>query len=143
GLFSVLNSLEIKKYDALNISLYELSAAAIGTFIFLGLRGDVNLDLVMLSTSDWGYMLLLGTIATAFAFVVSVEVMKVLTPFTVAISINLEPIYSIILALIIFGDEERMTPQFYIGAVIILGAIFIDAVLKRKSNRKQIGSNPV
>jgi drug/metabolite transporter (DMT)-like permease len=61
----------------------------------------------------------------------------------VAISINLEPIYSIILALIIFGDEERMTPQFYIGAVIILGAIFIDAVLKRKSNRKQIGSNPV
>jgi len=143
ALFSVLNSLEIKKYDALNISLYELSAAAIGTFIFLAISGNVNLELVLLSTSDWVYMLLLGTIATAFAFVVSVEVMKVLTPFTVAISINLEPIYSIVLALIIFGDEEKMTPQFYIGAVIILGAIFVEAVLKRKSNRKQIGSNSV
>jgi len=101
---------------------------------------------VLLSTSDWVYMLLLGTIATAFAFVVSVEVMKVLTPFTVAISINLEPIYSIVLALIIFGDEEKMTPQFYIGAVIILGAIFVvscaQAKIKSQTNRKQFCLTP-
>lgn len=143
GLFSVLNSLEIRKYDSLNISFYELSAAAVGTFIYLALSGKVSAEMVQLSTSDWVYIALLGTVATAFAFVVSVEVMKVLTPFTVAISINLEPIYSILLALLIFGEEEKMTPQFYIGAVIILGAIFADAALKRRSNRKQIRSNPI
>jgi len=78
---------------------------------------------------------LLATVATAFAYVVSVDVMKELTPFTVALAINLEPVYSIILALLIFGDEEKMSPGFYWGALLILLALFADAVLKRRRRR--------
>lgn len=143
ALFSTLNSLEIKKYDSLNISFYELIFASLGAFIYLLFSGDVGSELVVLSSTDWIYIVLLAVVATAFAFVVSVEVMKEISPFTVAISINLEPIYAIILALIIFGEEEKMTPQFYIGALIIVAAIFVDAYLKRKSNRKKIRSNTV
>lgn len=143
ALFSTLNSLEIKKYDSFNISFYEMIFASLGAFVYLLFAGEASRDLVLLSITDWFYIALLAVVATAFAFVVSVEVMKEISPFTVAISINLEPIYAIILALFIFGEEEKMTPQFYVGAIIIVAAIFVDAYLKRRSNRKKVRSNSV
>lgn len=136
GVFSTFNSIEIRKHDALNITFYEMLAATVGLFIYLAVSGDVNAGLINLSHEDWMWLIVLGTIATAFAFAVSVEVMKVLTPFTVALTINLEPVYSILLALLIFGEEEQMTPGFYTGALIILAALFADAYIKRRSNRK-------
>lgn len=136
GVFSTLNAVEIKKYDALNISFYELFAAAVGIFIYLFLSGGIGSGFLEISREDWVWLILLSTIATAFAYVVSVEVMKVLTPFTVALTINLEPVYSILLALLIFGEEERMTSGFYVGALIILLALFADAYIKRKTNLK-------
>lgn len=135
AVFSTLNSLEIKRYDSLNISFYELMAASFGIFIYLLFTGSVNAELVVMSASDWMWVLLLATVATAFAYVVAVEVMKELTPFTVALAINMEPIYSIALALLIFGEEEKMSSGFYQGAALILAALFIDALLKRRARR--------
>ena len=68
----------------------------------------------------------------ALAFLLGTEVLKELSPFTVSISINLEPIYAIILALIIFGDEEKMSREFYIGSLIILISIGLNTILKQK-----------
>ncbi|WP_306641273.1 DMT family transporter [Sanyastnella coralliicola] len=134
GAFSTFNAIQIKHRDAVNISFYEMLSATIGVLIYLYATGGVNEELVELSREDWTWLLLLGTIATAFAFVISVEVMKVLSPFTVALTINLEPVYSILLALLIFGEEEKMTSGFYLGAIIILGSLFVDALMKRKGS---------
>lgn len=139
GLFSTLNSLAIKKYDSLNISFYELAAASLAVFIYLTLTGGVGPELVVLPAMDWLWIGLLATVATAFAYVVAVEVMTELTPFTVALAINMEPVYSILLALLIFGEDEKMSPGFYWGALIILSALFIDAVLKRRMRRRLAG----
>lgn len=139
GLFSTLNSLAIKKYDSLNISFYELAAASLSVFIYLTLTGGVGPELVVLPAMDWLWIGLLATVATAFAYVIAVEVMKELTPFTVALAINMEPVYSILLALLIFGEDEKMSPGFYWGALIILSALFIDAVLKRRMRRRLAG----
>lgn len=136
GLFSTLNSIQIKTYDALNISFYELSAAAVLVAVYLAVTGGWSADVVVLSANDWLWISLLATVATAFAYVVSVDVMKELTPFTVALAINLEPVYSIVLALFIFGDEEKMSPGFYWGALLILLALFADAVLKRRKRMR-------
>ena len=76
------------------------------------------------------YILILGIICTAIAFLLGTEVLKELSPFTVSISINLEPIYAIILALCFFGDSEIMSIEFYIGAAIILATIVGNAYLK-------------
>ena len=65
----------------------------------------------------------------------SIEVMKNLTAFTTAVAINLEPVYAIVLAALIFGEEERMNGGFYLGASIIVGAVFVDAWLKRRDRR--------
>jgi drug/metabolite transporter (DMT)-like permease len=81
--------------------------------------------------SDWLWILLLGSICTAFAFVASVKVMEELTPFTVSLTINLEPVYGIILAFFIFGSSEKMTFGFYVGTVLILGALYLNALKKK------------
>jgi uncharacterized Zn-binding protein involved in type VI secretion len=74
------------------------------------------------------WLFLLSSICTAYAFSASVKVMKFLSPFTVMLTINLEPIYGIILALLIFDDTEEMSPLFYIGALIILTTVIANGI---------------
>ncbi len=78
-------------------------------------------------------MFILSSICTAYAFIASVKVMKYLSPYTVMLTINLEPVYAIILALFIFGDKEKMNPEFYLGACIVLGVVLINGIIKNKS----------
>ncbi len=134
SVFTVLNGKMIKLYNAARISLYEMMGGVTGISIYLLLSGQ-SITFQM-SSSDWFYLLLLGTICTAFAFLASVEVMKELTPFTVSLNINLEPIYGIVLALLIFGEEEAMSPGFYLGTALILLAIFTNIIYRRIRKRR-------
>jgi drug/metabolite transporter (DMT)-like permease len=132
SLFATFNGVLIKTHDASNISLVELLTASAAIFILLIFTGEVNWDLFVLSSQDWFWITILALVATSFAFIAFTSIMKVLTPFTTSVAINLEPIYSIILAVIIFGEEEIMGPRFYIGASIIIGAVLLNTILKRK-----------
>jgi drug/metabolite transporter (DMT)-like permease len=132
SLFATLNGVLIKTHDASNISLVELLSASAAIFILLFFTGEVNGDLFVLSGQDWFWITILALVATSFAFIAFTSVMKVLTPFTTSVAINLEPIYSIILAVIIFGDEEIMGTRFYIGASIIICAVMLNTILKRQ-----------
>tara|TARA_B100000767_G_scaffold264959_1_gene280481 strand:- start:607 stop:1476 length:870 start_codon:yes stop_codon:yes gene_type:complete len=132
SLFATFNGVLIKTHDASNISLVELLSASAAIFILLFFTGEVNGDLFVLSGQDWFWITILALVATSFAFIAFTSVMKVLTPFTTSVAINLEPIYSIILAVIIFGDEEIMGTRFYIGASIIICAVMLNTILKRK-----------
>ena len=78
---------------------------------------------------------MLGLVATSIAFAITVEVMRVLSPFTVAMAINLEPVYAILLALVLFGEEEVMPPGFYGGAAVLILSVFLDVFLKRRRAR--------
>ena len=132
GLFATFNGVLVKTYDASNISMIELLSASLGTTLLLACTGGINSELFILSSSDWVLISLLAVVATSFAFIASTSVMKVLTPFTTAIAINLEPIYAIILAVMFFGDEEMMGVDFYFGASLIIGAVIINTLIKRE-----------
>ena len=138
SLFATFNGVLIKTHDASNISLVELLTASAAIFILLFFTGEVNWELFVLSSQDWFWITILALVATSFAFIAFTSVMKVLTPFTTSVAINLEPIYSIILAVMIFGDEEIMGTRFYIGASIIIGAVMLNTILKRTSILKVI-----
>jgi len=135
SLFATFNGVLVKTHDASNISLIELLTASTVIFILLGLTGEVDKDLFTLSNQDWFWILILAIVATSFAFIAFTSIMKVLTPFTTSVAINLEPIYSMILAVIIFGEEEVMRPRFYVGASIIIGAILLNTIFKRNARR--------
>lgn len=133
ALFTVINGKLVVLYDSRTISLYELASGFVGVSAYLLLMARPGLDALALSRSDLGFLLLLGVVCTAFAFVGSIHVMRSLSPFTVVLTINLEPIYGILLALLIFGESEYMTPGFYAGAGVILLSIWANAVMKRRA----------
>ena len=91
---------------------------------------------LVISWNDIIYLTILGGICTSFAFVISVEVMKFLSPYNVIMAVNLEPIYSILLALLLFGESERMNLSFYLGAILIIGAVSLDGYLKKKEDKQ-------
>ena len=76
--------------------------------------------------------MVLSSVCTAYAFIASTSVMKFLSPYTVMLTINLEPIYGIILAVLIFQEKEKMSFEFYIGAFIILLTVLLNALLKSR-----------
>jgi len=140
ALFGTLNSVWGQSVASLAVSRIELLAACVSLGLWMSLTGLWNQ--AMPNPSDAAWLLLLGLVATSLAFALIVEVMKVLSPFTVAMAINLEPVYAILLALFVFGAEEVMPPGFYGGATILICTVFLDAWLKRRRNsRKKEGAS--
>ncbi|WP_324069654.1 MAG: DMT family transporter [Flavobacterium sp.] len=130
ALFSVINGKYAKEYNPNIISLYELSSGVFFLSIYLFFAGSFTPAFFSLSVNDLIWLFLLSSICTAYAFSASVKVMKFLSPFTVMLTINLEPIYGIILALLIFKDGEEMSPLFYVGALIILATVIANGIVK-------------
>jgi drug/metabolite transporter (DMT)-like permease len=137
ALFSVVNGRLAKQYAANSIAFYELLYGVLGISVYLGVTGGFDQGFFSLSLSDWFYLMILATVCTAYAFIASVHLMKWLSPFTVMLTINLEPIYGILLALVVFGESEFMSGSFYIGALIILTTVIVNGVLKVRQGRKR------
>lgn len=130
--FSIINGKFAKVYNPTVISFYELLGGVLFFSLFILFKGEFNFDFFQLTWNDFIWLLVLSSFCTAYAFIASVGVMKYLSPYTVMLTINLEPIYGIILALIVFGDKEKMNSQFYIGALIILSTVILNAILKNR-----------
>ena len=135
--FTTINGKLIQKDNPYRISLVEMMAGALGITLWLFVQGKINISLFQLPPMDWFWIVILGTIATAFAFVVSVKVMEEISPFTVSLTINLEPVYGIILAFFIFGSSEKMTWGFYAGTVLILVALYLNALHRKGTLRRR------
>ena len=128
--FGTLNSAGSQRASSLAVSRWELSVACLllgGWMVATGAWKQA-----WPTASDWAWLTVLGLLATSVAFAITVEVMRVLSPFTVAMAINLEPIYAILLAVLVFGQEEVMPPGFYGGAALIIASVFLDVAIKRR-----------
>jgi len=140
AVFSLYNSKLIKNYKASKISFYELFFAFLFMSAVLIYKGDMNFDFFVLPKFDWIYIVILATVCTAYPFVVATNLLKKMSPFTIVLTNNLEPVYGIILAVIIFGEKEKMSWQFYVGALIIFGSVLANAFIKNKKLKFRIKS---
>jgi drug/metabolite transporter (DMT)-like permease len=136
SLFSIINSRFIKKHEAPVIAFYELTGALLWITIYLLFTHGFNSTMI-LKNSDIGYLLILGTICTSLAYVAGVSVMRELSAFKVALITNLEPVYGILLAFVFFGDMNKMTIGFWVGAIIILSTIFLFPVAQKQIVRRR------
>jgi len=132
ALFAILNGMLVKNHTASVITFYEMIFGVFFISIYILFTEGFNPDFFSLSESDWIYLLLLASVCTAYAFIASVHIMKWISPYTVMLTTNLEPVYGIILALIILGEKEYMSPTFYLGAIIILITVVINGIIKTK-----------
>jgi len=136
SLFSTINSTLVQKSEPSIIGFYELIGGLFWITLYRFYDGSLinlpfNLDL-----KNWFYIGILGTLCTSVAYVAGVSVMRTLSAFRVALVTNLEPVYGIILAFFFFKDREQMTGGFYIGALIILGSIFLYPIYKKRKNKQ-------
>ncbi len=132
-LFSTINGLLKQEESAAAIAKHEFLGGFLVLTIFL-----IFLDPSMrfVSVPSWGnmkYLLILSWICTSFAFLASVYLLKYLTPFTVNLTVNLEPVYGILMALIIFHEHAMLTPMFYGGAAVVMVSVLLNAWFKRKN----------
>ncbi|OHX65513.1 DMT family transporter [Flammeovirga pacifica] len=138
--FSVLNGKFVKRISSLKITYYEMIGGAITSFILLPFLSTGETWLTIPSNQDIIYLLILSLVCTTAAYAVCVEIQKNLSAFQVNLTVNLEPIYGIILALIFFGEKEQMSSGFYFGAGIILLSVLSYPVLKKNYNRRSSNS---
>ena len=136
-LFAVLNGQFVKNYKASVISFYEFISGVLFISIFIALTGNgFDASYFQLTGTDWISLFVLASICTAYAFIASIHVMKCITPYTLVLTYNLEPIYGIVLAIILFPETETMQPLFYIGAGLIISTVLLNAVFKNINNPK-------
>ena len=137
GLFSVLNGLYIRQQSGVQLSFFQLFYGFLFLTAVLYFQGDLA-SLPLPGFSDWVYLGILASICTAYAFTESLIIMKNISPYTVMLSINLEPVYGIILAILVLGEQEQMPPGFYLGSLIILSIIILNGLIKYYSQKKHI-----
>jgi drug/metabolite transporter (DMT)-like permease len=139
ALFSVLNAKMVRRINAYTITFYEMTGAFLGTAIFLPvyqmtLAENETLNLIP-NEMDWLFLAILAWVCTVYAFSTAVKLMKRLSVFFIQLTLNLEPVYGILMALVIFGDKEKMGWNFYIGTLIIIGAVAFYPALKRRFDK--------
>ena len=86
--------------------------------------------------NDWLWFLILGTALTAYPMIESVQLMKYMSPYTLVLAVNMEPIYSIILAFFIFGQSEQMSSTFYIAAFVMIAVILLNQLIQIRQKGK-------
>ena len=135
AVFTVLNANFGKRHDAYLVTFYEMVGATVSISLFfpiyqrwISTNGQLYLNP---SAMDWLWLLVLALVCTVYAYSMSVELMKYVTAFAMNLTNNMEPVYGILLAVLIFGESEQMTPQFYLGTSIILMSVFAYPFIRR------------
>lgn len=133
--FGTWNGSLVLRERAERVTLYELAAAGLAcgvAFAFLG--GFVPPWEV--SRTDWALLALLAVACTLLPWLWSLRVLKTLSPYTVAISVSLEPVYSIVFAYLLWPNEERLTPRFYVGVVLLIALVVVNGALKNRAHHE-------
>lgn len=139
ALFSVINSKLVHRVNAYTITFYEMLGACLVILLFMpvyqntwAFQGELNLTPTF---TDWIYITIMALACSVYAFSVSINLSKKLSVFFIQLALNLEPVYGIILALLVFGQKEVMSWNFYIGTLIILSAVVAYPIIKKKQNQ--------
>jgi drug/metabolite transporter (DMT)-like permease len=138
ALFSVLNKKYIANQNSLSVSTIELFAG----FLFISITLPLSNKYLpqpqwIPAGDDWIYLLVLGLLCTSLAFALSIESLKELSAFVATLSVNLEPVYGIILAVLILKEGEELNTPFYVGTAIILLSVVLHPILVKVKKRRQ------
>lgn len=137
ALFSVFNAGMVKRVSARTITFYEMVGVLFATSIFMAVSlagSDANVPATPTAV-DFVYIAILAGVCSVYAYTVAVELMKRVSVFMIQLTLNLEPIYGIVMAVIIFGQKEKMDLSFYAGTLLILSAVVTYPVLRKRFDR--------
>ncbi|WP_426583168.1 DMT family transporter [Mucilaginibacter sp. R-33] len=138
SLYTIFNERLVKKYDATVMNLYQMLAGSVA----LILASPIYLyffpsKTILPGTLDIIYLVLLSLFCTVGLYVMVAEVLKKMSAFTVNLTFNLEPVYSILLAMILFNESRQLNVSFYAGLLMIIISVVLQAGLNRRKRTEQ------
>jgi drug/metabolite transporter (DMT)-like permease len=138
SIFPVLNRGLLQTMEVESATRYQLS----GGLVFLSLLLPFYLHLFpahyfLPSFSDWLWLLFLALICTVLAYTLAMKALQKIPAFTVNLTYNLEPIYGIALAFLIYREDRSVSAGFYYGLALIITAIILQMVRLRRISGKQ------
>lgn len=135
--FSVFNArLNRDGIPSSSLTVYEMLTGTIVIFLWLFFQGEINAGFFEMTQSDFGWLVFLGIVCTSAAFMLMIEVVNKIGAFSASLSINLEPVYTMLLAIFILHENEQLNSRFYFGASFIVVIVFLNPVLKSLMKRK-------
>jgi drug/metabolite transporter (DMT)-like permease len=147
ALFSVFNSKFTVSYDPYVITCYEMIGACLTCLVFLPLYPIIFPDIqsvqLGLNIYDFLYLVVLSLICTVYAFSESVELMRRISAYAVNLTVNLEPVYGIILAVFILNEDEKMSSGFYWGTLVIILSVLSYPMINRYYKNKALGHSNI
>lgn len=138
ALFSVSNAKLAKTIPSPQITFYEMLTGIVFLTGVLYYDNQLTPQSIQMTQSDFWWLLFLGLICTSLAFVLMIDVVKKLGAFTVSLSINLEPVYTIVLAIFLLKEHELLGVNFYIGSLLIILVVITNSIIKTKWSKKQL-----
>lgn len=138
ALFPIFNKQLIQHIPAANLTLYELS----GGWLMLSLLLPLYLQFSpaakhIPSLTDWFWLLMLSLFCTVLAFQLSVNALKKISPFTANLTYNLEPVYGIALAFLLYHEEKELGEGFGWGILLIVASVVIQTVRVWQAKKMQ------
>lgn len=134
AIFALINARIVKRVDPFLITFYEMISAMLAIALFLPIYRAYwaeNHTLQLSPTSmDWIWILVLAWLCTVYAYSAAVDLFRRISVFLFQLTLNLEPVYGILMALVVFGEVERMSLSFYAGAFVIFCAVIAYPFLK-------------
>ena len=130
ALYTIYNEKLVKIYDSRLINYYQMLGGTIG----LGVLLPVYLHFFPVKTlipslEDTGYLIVLALFCTVGLYILFAESLKRISAFTVNLSFNLEPVYSIILAFIFFNEGKELNLSFYVGLVFVMTSVVLQTLI--------------
>lgn len=140
--FTVINGEFTKKHNGYMVTFYEMLGACLSIALFfpvykITFAPEQTLSLAP-ALMDWLWIGILAIVCTVYAYSASVELQKKFSAFTVNLSVNMEPVYGIAMAVLIFKDAEKMSSGFYAGTATILMAVLIYPFIVKWDERRQL-----
>jgi drug/metabolite transporter (DMT)-like permease len=130
--FGTWNGSLVRRERAERVTLYELTAAGLTCCLCFGAAGGFVAPWEV-SAHDWALLAFLAVACTLLPWLWSLRVLRTLSPYTVAISVSLEPVYSIVFAFLLWPNEERLTGRFYVGVGVLVALVLVNGALKGRS----------
>ncbi|MDX1938523.1 MAG: DMT family transporter [Flavihumibacter sp.] len=137
ALFPVYNRRFMQRMNAETLLTWQMSGG------FLVLTALLPLYLFLFPTqyfipvlSDWFWLLVLSWLCSVWAFHLSANALKKISAFTVNLTYNLEPVYGILLAFVVYHENKELKNSFYFGLAIILMAVLLQTARIYKQHKK-------
>jgi drug/metabolite transporter (DMT)-like permease len=143
AIFGALNKRLVEQADPLVMTCLELGAGALFLTVLAPILPHAGPAFPWPGAHDGLLLLVLALGCTLLPFALSLVALRHMSAFSAQLAVNLEPVYAILLAIVLLAEQRELGSSFYLGVAIILGAVFLHPWLSRPESQRAAGGRNV